>query len=68
MPFQICNVHGWGGVTEFIYDPDVSAFLKTELVGFGVKIPLGLSPQSQTWTHVYLCILRASDPFLQCKK
>ena len=36
IPFQIDGRHDRGGVREFVYDADKPAFLKTELVGFGV--------------------------------
>ena len=36
MPFQIGSKHGQSGFRDFLYDAGGSAFLKRELVGFGV--------------------------------
>ena len=37
MLFQIGNRHCWGGVTEFVENTDEQAFLKMELLAFGVE-------------------------------
>ena len=36
MSFQIDDRHGRGGIREFVYNVDRPAFLKRELIGFGV--------------------------------
>ena len=59
--FQIDSRHSWGGVREFVFDVDGSAFLKRELMEWVLVIH---SSQSYMWTGAHPCVLRASDLFL----
>ena len=63
MPFKLAADMVGGGIWEFGNDMDRKG---ADGIGCG-WVPAGQSSRPCKWTGAHLHVLRASDPFLQCK-